>query len=78
MDNHAEGQNAAHAHKISVLDWPTPEQLMAARRARGEALRDMTVSLFRRLKRMLVWQVQTTPLGRAGARPAKMRAAGGR
>ena len=35
---------------ISTLDWPSPEQLMAARRARGQAARDMTVALWRGLK----------------------------
>jgi hypothetical protein len=40
------------SNKFSTLNWPSPEQLMAARRARGQAVRDMTMDLCRRLKRL--------------------------
>ena len=49
MDNHAEDRNSGKTHALSALDWPTPEQLAAAHRLRGQALRDMTVALCRRL-----------------------------
>ena len=38
------------SNPFSTLDWPSPEKLMAARRARARAVRDMTVALWRRLK----------------------------
>jgi hypothetical protein len=34
---------------ISRLDWPTPEQLLAARRERGLVLRAMIVSVARKV-----------------------------
>jgi hypothetical protein len=33
-----------------LLDWPPPERLLDARRARAEAMRDMTVAGWRKLK----------------------------
>ena len=33
-----------------ILDWPTPEGLLAAGRARAEAVHDMTVAVWRKLK----------------------------
>jgi hypothetical protein len=53
MDDHAEGHDFSKSRAISVLDWPTPEQLAEARRLRGQALREMTVALFQRLKRLV-------------------------
>jgi hypothetical protein len=40
--------------KFSTLDWPTPEILASARRSRAEALRDMTVVLWRKLKSLAI------------------------
>jgi hypothetical protein len=37
-------------NEFSVLDWPSPELLMAARRARAHAVRDMTLNVCRRLR----------------------------
>lgn len=42
---------------ISKLDWPTPEMLAAARRARGLYLRELAVALAGRLKALAVGQV---------------------
>jgi hypothetical protein len=47
MDNHAKDQELSKTRAISVLDWPTPEQLAAAHRARAKALKEMVVALFR-------------------------------
>ena len=65
MDNRAEGQEFAITRVISRLDWPTPEMLAAARRARGLYLRDLVVTLLRRLKALVA-----DPL--LVARPAKV------
>jgi hypothetical protein len=37
-----------------TLDWPTPEGLLAARRARAEAVHDMTVAVWRKLKSLTI------------------------
>lgn len=66
MDNHAEDQEISKTRPISVLDWPTPEQLAAARRARGKALKEMVVALFRWLNGA---PDENLPI----ARPAKVR-----
>jgi len=50
MDNHAEGQELGKSRAISKLDWPTQEMLAAAHRARGLFLRELVVTLVRRLK----------------------------
>jgi hypothetical protein len=78
MDNHAEGQGSGKTHTLSVLDWPTPEQLVAAHRARGEALREMTVGVFRRVKRFVAWQLRAARASQPKARSAKVRIAAGR
>lgn len=41
MDDRAENQILGATTKLSALDWPTPEMLQAANRARAKALRDM-------------------------------------
>jgi hypothetical protein len=68
MDNHAEDQGASKARSISVLDWPTQEQLAAAHRARAKALKEMVVALFRWLNGEPDEHLQV-------AKPAKVRAA---
>lgn len=45
MDNRARIQNSATTTAFSRLDWPTPDTLQAAKRARGEALRGMILAL---------------------------------
>lgn len=47
MDDRSENQNSRAATKFSRLDWPTPDMLQAANRARGKALRDMILALVR-------------------------------
>ena len=42
MNDRAENQNSGATGKFSKLDWPTPEMLQAANRARTKAFRDMT------------------------------------
>jgi hypothetical protein len=70
MDDRAEGQELLKTREnsklaLSKLDWPTPEMLAAARRARGVFLRELVVALARRLKALVVGQ-------RLAARPARM------
>jgi hypothetical protein len=45
MDDRAENQNSAATTKFSKLDWPSPEMLQAAHRARAKAFRDMILAL---------------------------------
>jgi hypothetical protein len=78
MDNHAERQDFAKTRACSVLDWPTPEQLAAAHRARGKALREMVVAGARWLRRLIADHVLAVSLGRAKPTPAKVRVAHGR
>ena len=49
MDDRPENQNLGAITKFSKLDWPTPEMLQAANRARAKALREMTSAFGRRL-----------------------------
>ena len=56
-------------NEFSVLDWPSPEVLMAARRARAHAVRDMTVDLCRRLRSLA--RKSLTPLGTSREYPAR-------
>ena len=44
MDDRAENQNLGATTKFSALDWPTPEMLQAANRARAKAFRDHSIS----------------------------------
>ena len=71
MDNHAVRQDPGKSRALSKLDWPTPEVLAAARRARGIFLRELVVALARRLKALAVEHVE---VGRpAGVRLARRR-----
>jgi|HubBroStandDraft_6_1064221.scaffolds.fasta_scaffold03950_3 hypothetical protein len=45
MDDRAVNQNSEATGKFSILDWPTPEMLQAANRARARAVCDMVVAL---------------------------------
>jgi hypothetical protein len=45
MDDRAENQNSGAITKLSKLDWPTPEMLQAANRARAKAFGDMILAL---------------------------------
>jgi hypothetical protein len=73
MNDHAEGQNSDKAQTLSGLDWPTPEQITAARRLRGQVLREMTVLLFRRLRRVLAEEAHVVTVGRTRPRSVKAR-----
>jgi hypothetical protein len=53
MQDRAAIQNSGATGKFSTLDWPTPELLRAAHRARGKALRDMALALGSLLKRKI-------------------------
>ena len=44
MDDRALNQSSAATGKFSMLDWPTPEMLQAANRARARAMRDMIIA----------------------------------
>jgi hypothetical protein len=60
MTTHAGDKTPGTGNEFSVLDWPSPELLMAARRARAHAVRDMTVDLCRRLRSLALKSL--TPL----------------
>ena len=44
MDDRAVNRNSEATGKFSILDWPTPEMLQAANRARARAVCDMIVA----------------------------------
>ena len=73
MDSHAEGQEFGKASTLSTLDWPTPEHITAAHRLRGQALRDMTVALFRRLRGLFAEQLPRAAIGHRRPQTAKVR-----
>jgi hypothetical protein len=54
METHAGDKTPGTGNEFSTLDWPSPEVLRAARRARAHAVRDMTVDLCRRLRRLVL------------------------
>ena len=45
MDNRADNQNFRGDTPFSRPNWPTPDTLQAAKRARGKALRGMILAL---------------------------------
>jgi hypothetical protein len=45
MDDRAENQNSRATGKFSIADWPTPEMLQAANRARAKAVWGMILEL---------------------------------
>jgi hypothetical protein len=45
MDDRADNQNLGATRKFATLDWPTPEMLQAANRARAKAVCDMILAL---------------------------------
>ena len=47
MDDRAVNQNSGATGKFSIGDWPTPEMLQAANRARARAMCDMIVAFGR-------------------------------
>jgi hypothetical protein len=65
MDNHAEGQESGKIRAVSKLDWPTPEMLAAANRARAKAFKEMVVEGVSRLKALIVEHLHA-------AKPAKV------
>ncbi len=69
MDTRAGDKTPGTSNEFSVLDWPSPERLMAARRARGLALRDMTVDLCRRLRSLALRSL--TPFRSSREYPAR-------
>lgn len=44
MGDRAANQKSGATGKVSLLDWPTPEMLQAANRARARAMCDMIVA----------------------------------
>lgn len=49
MDDHTKAEEFGTERAFSKLDWPTPEMLVSAHRARARVLREMTVALGRKL-----------------------------
>jgi hypothetical protein len=54
METHAGDKTPGTGNEFSTLDWPSPEMLRAARRARAHAVRDVAVDLCRRLRRLVL------------------------
>ena len=69
METQAGDKTPGTGEKFSTLDWPSAEVLMAARRARGHAVRDMTVKLCRRVWRLA--QRSLTPFRNSREHPAR-------
>ena len=69
METHAGDKTPGTGTEFSTLDWPSPEVLMAARRARAHALRDMTLELCRRLKTLALSSL--TPFRNSREHPAR-------
>jgi len=69
METHAGDKTPGTSNELSVLDWPSPERLMAARRARAHAVRDMTVDLCRRLRSLVLRSL--TPFRSCREHPAR-------
>ena len=69
METHAGDRISETGNEFSVLDWPSPELLMAARRARAHAVRDMTVDLCRRLRSLVLRSL--TPFRSCREHPAR-------
>ncbi len=69
METRANDRTPGTSNEFSVLDWPSPERLMAARRARAHALHDMTVDLCRRLRRLALHSL--TPFRNSREHPAQ-------
>ena len=62
-------KTAGTRNEFSVLDWPSPELLIAARRARAHAVRHMTLDLCRRLRSLALRSL--TPLKTSREHPAR-------
>ena len=69
MTTHTGDKTPGRSNEFSVLDWPSPEVLMAARRARAHAVRDMTVDLCRRVRSLVLRSL--TPLRTSREHPAR-------
>jgi hypothetical protein len=69
METHAGDKTPGTGNAFSTLDWPSPEMLRAARRARAHALRDMTVDLCRRLRSLA--RRSLTPFRTSREHPAR-------
>ena len=69
METQVGDKTPGTSNKFSTLDWPSPEVLMAARRARAHAVRDLTVDLCRRLKSLALRSL--TPLRSCREHPAR-------
>jgi hypothetical protein len=74
MDDRAANQNSGATTKFSTLDWPTPEMLQAAKRARGKALRDMILALVKWAKASIANQ-PISKLSRDAVNPDALRVA---
>jgi hypothetical protein len=61
MDDRAENQNLGATTKFSALDWPTPEMLQAANRARAKAFYEMILALVKWAKASIASQPISKP-----------------
>jgi hypothetical protein len=64
MDKRADNQNSGATDKFSKLDWPTPEMLQAANRARAKAFRDMTRDMILALGKWAKTSITSHPISK--------------
>ena len=78
MNDRTVNQNSEATGKFSKLDWPTPEMLQAANRARAKAFREMTRDMILTLGKWAKASMASHPIpkrSRDTASPAAMRVA---
>jgi len=67
MDDHTKAEEFGTERAFSKLDWPTPEMLVSAHRARARVLREMTVALGRKLGMLIKNRMFKSGLSHGGS-----------
>jgi hypothetical protein len=71
MDDHTKAEEFGTERAFSKLDWPTPEMLVSAHRARARVLREMTVALGRKLGTLIKNRLFKSGLSHGGSDSAQ-------
>src|ERR1700704_5556580 len=71
MDDHTKAEEFGTERAFSKLDWPTPEMLVSAHRARARVLREMTVALGRKLGMLIKNRLFKSGLSHGGSDSAQ-------
>lgn len=71
MDDHTKAEEFGTERAFSKLDWPTPEMLVSAHRARARVLREMTVALGRKLGMLIKNRMFKSGLSHGGSDSAQ-------